>query len=149
MGVADELLAIIERGETCAAEQLMTMFDQLEPVSADFMIGLWRGGKFDGGKEPDPIRWYGKRFLSADHVDPLMCYAEDGGVYSYTNLGLAQLREVACRGKLSASLIYDTQPIMDYFRKVNDEVVLGLGDIKGKPLDFFFHLTRDRTTTVK
>ena len=42
------------------------------------------------------------------------------------------------------ALIYDSQPIMDYFRKVNDDVVIGLGDIKGKPLDFFFHLTRDQ-----
>ncbi|MET0333035.1 MAG: DUF4334 domain-containing protein [Rhizobacter sp.] len=32
---------------------------------------------------------------------------------------------------------------MDYFRKVNDNLIIGLGDIKGKPLDFFFHLTRE------
>ena len=46
-------------------------------------------------------------------------------------------------GTVSAALIYDQQPIIDYFRKVNDDVVIGLGDIKGKPLEFFFHLTRD------
>ena len=38
----------------------------------------------------------------------------------------------------------DQQPIIDYFHKVNDDVVIGLGDIKGKPLEFFFHLTRDQ-----
>ena len=44
---------------------------------------------------------------------------------------------------LNDMLEADTQQeIMDYFRKVNDDVVIGLGDIKGKPLDFFFHLTR-------
>ena len=32
---------------------------------------------------------------------------------------------------------------MDYFRKVTKDIVIGLGDIKGKPTDFFFHLTRD------
>ena len=73
-----------------------------------------------------------------------MCRAEDESIYSYTKMGLAQLREVACRGKVSASLIYDTQPIMGtYSRKVTKDTVLGLGDIKGKPLDFFFHLTRE------
>ena len=61
-------------------------------------------------------------------------------------MGLAQLREVACRGKTSASLIYDTQPIMDYFRKVTKDIVLGLGDVKGKPLDFSFTLHATSTT---
>jgi hypothetical protein len=71
-----------------------------------------------------------------------LCRAADGSIYSYDKLGLAQLREVVFQGKVSASLIYDQQPIMDYFRKVTDDVVVGLGDIKGKPTDFFFHLTR-------
>ena len=144
MSVETELLGIIESGAPCPASDLMAMFDRLGAVTADFMLGTWRGGRFDGGAAPDPIRWYGKRFTAANHVDPLLCRADDGSIYSYTKLGLAQLREVACRGKVSASLIYDQQPIMDYFRKVTEEVVVGLGDIKGKPLDFFFHLTRDR-----
>ena len=49
------------------------------------------------------------------------------------------------RGVTSASLIYDKHPIMDYFRKVTDDIVVGLGDQKGKPTDFFFHLTREWT----
>jgi hypothetical protein len=32
---------------------------------------------------------------------------------------------------------------MDYFRKVTKDLVIGLGDIKGRPTDFFFHLTRE------
>lgn len=143
MSIASEVLQIIQSKVACPATSLMPMFKQLEPVSAEFMIGTWRGGKFDAGKDPDPIKWYGKRFVSATEVHPLLCRAEDGSVYSYDNLGLAQLREVVFDGKVSASLIYDKQPIMDYFRKVTDQVVIGLGDIKGKPLDFFFHLTRE------
>jgi hypothetical protein len=143
MSVESNLLEIIQSGRACPAATLMPLFEQLEPISAEFMIGSWRGGKFDGGADPDPIKWYGKRFISASHVDPLMCRAEDGSIYSYTKLGLAQLREVAFGGKVSASLIYDSQPIMDYFRKVTKDIVIGLGDIKGRPTDFFFHLTRE------
>lgn len=142
MSVETRLLEIIASGEACPSETLMPLYDQLETVSADFMIGTWRGGKFDGGKDPDPINWYGKRFVSATHVEPLLCRAEDGTIYPYEKLGAAQLREVVFKGKASASLIYDQQPIMDYFRKVTDDVVIGLGDIKGQPTDFFFHLTR-------
>lgn len=134
---------MIATGEAYSPDMLMALYDQLEGASADFMIGTWKGGKFDGGKEPDPIKWYGKRFVSRTHVEPLLCRKEDGTVYSYDNLGVAQLREVVFNGKVCASLIYDKQPIMDYFRKVNDNVVIGLGDVKGKPTDFFFHLTRE------
>ncbi len=143
MSVETELLKIIKSGAACPASDLMAMFDRLEAVTAEFMLGTWRGGRFDGGAAPDPLRWYGKRFTAPDLAEPLLCRADDGSIYSYTKLGLARLREVACRGRVSASLIYDQQPIMDYFRRVTSDVVVGLGDIKGKPLDFFFHLTRD------
>jgi len=56
-----------------------------------------------------------------------MCKAADGSIYSYDKMGVAQLREIAFKGVVSAALIYDSQPIMDYF------VIMGLGDIKGKP----------------
>ena len=143
MSVEADLLGIIKSGVACPSSTLMQLFEQLEPVSIEFMIGTWRGGKFDGGADPDPIKWYGKRFVSRTHAEPLLCRAEDGSIYSYEKLGIAQLREVAFNGKVSASLIYDQHPIMDYFRKVTNDIVIGLGDIKGKPTDFFFHLTRE------
>jgi hypothetical protein len=139
---ADFLAAIRSRAAFSAA-QLMPLYLQLEPVSVDFMLGTWHGGKFDGGVEPDPINWYGKRFVSRDHAEPLLCRAADGSIFAYEKLGRARLRELGFGGKISAGLIYDNQPIMDYFRKVSDDVVIGLGDIKGRPLDFFFHLTRE------
>jgi hypothetical protein len=142
MNAQTQILRLIESNEACAPSTLLELYDQLEPINAGEIIGTWKGGRFDGGKSPDPINWYGKRFVSATHVEPLLCWAADGSVYSFEKLGLAQLREVRFRGKVSASLIYDQQPIMDYFRKVTEDVIVGLGDIKGKPTDFFFHLTR-------
>jgi len=143
MSVEADLLGIIKSGAAFPASTLMPLFEHLEPVSIEFMIGTWRGGKFDGGTDPDPINWYGKRFVSRTHVEPLLCRADDGSIYSYEKLGIAQMREVAFSGKVSASLIYDQHPIMDYFRKVTNDIIIGLGDVKGKPTDFFFHLTRE------
>lgn len=137
------LLQIIESGEAYSAETLMPLFKQLEPVSLEFMLGTWRGGKFDGGAEPDPLNWYGKRFTSINDVEPILYPGPDGTLQNYDKLGRAQIREMVFDGTVSAALIYDQQPIIDYFRKVNDDMVIGLGDIKGKPLEFFFHLTRD------
>ncbi|MFN3579827.1 MAG: DUF4334 domain-containing protein [Pseudomonas sp.] len=145
--MADDLeqrwLDMIASGEAYPAETLLPLFEQLPPVDLDFMLGTWKGGKFDGGAEPDPINWYGKRFTSPTDVEPLLVLDAEGKVQTFDKLGGAQMREIKYQGVTSAALIYDKQPIMDYFRKVNDNVVIGLGDIKGKPTDFVFHLTRE------
>lgn len=144
MSAEQTLLEIIKSGKACPASILMPLYEQLEPASIDFMLGQWRGGKFDGGATPDPINWYGKRFVSREHAEPLLCRKEDGTVYAWEKWGAAQLREVAYGGKLQASLIYDEKPMMDYFRKVTDDMVIGLGDIKGQATEFFFWLERDK-----
>ena len=144
MNAESTLLSIIRSGEACAAETLMPLFDQLKPAAAQEMIGQWHGGKFDGGATPNPINWYGKRFVSRAHVDPMLCKKEDGSIYAWQDWGDAQLREVAFGGKVQACLIYDKLPMMDYFRKVTDDLVVGLADIKGRPVDFFFWLERDK-----
>lgn len=141
--VEQRWLEMIASGKAYSAETLLPLFEQLEPVDTEFMLGTWKGGKFDGGTEPDPINWYGKRFNSTTDVEPLLVTDAEGKVQTFTKLGGAQMREITYNGVTSAALIYDTQPIMDYFRKVNDNVVIGLGDIKGKPANFVFHLTRE------
>lgn len=141
--IEQQWLDMIASGEAQSAEKLMPLFEQLEPIDTEFMLGTWKGGKFDGGTEPDPINWYGKRFSSRTHVEPLLVHTANGSIATYDKLGGAQMRNIEFGGTTSAALVYDQQPIMDYFRKVNDNVVIGLGDIKGKPTDFFFHLTRE------
>ena len=41
-------------------------------------------------------------------------------------------------------MIYDSLPINDVFRKVDDHTVLGLMDLKGMKDPFFFVLTREK-----
>jgi hypothetical protein len=144
MTAQQTLQNIIRSREACSAEMLRPLYDQLEPATAEGMIGTWHGGKFDGGKEPNPINWYGKRFTSASEVDPMLCKKPDGTIYAWEDWGPAQLREVVFGGKVQACLIYDRLPLMDYFRKITDDMVLGLADMKGKPMDFFFWLERDK-----
>lgn len=143
MSTEQELLDMIKNKKDCSPAKLMPLFEQLAPASADSMIGQWHGGTFDSTR-PNPIRWYGKRFVSASYVEPMLCQQEDGTVYAWEKWGPAQLREVKFGDKVQACLIYDKQPMMDYFRKVTDDIVIGLGDIKGMPLDFFFWLEREK-----
>jgi hypothetical protein len=136
------LKEMIQSGQAYTTEQIMPLYDQLDPVDIEFMLGTWKGGKFDAGKSPDPIRWYGKRFNSANNAEPLLARKPDGTIYSFDKWGMAQLREIKYRGKVSASLIYDNKPIMDYFRKIDDQTLIGLGEMKGT-ITFFFYLSRE------
>ena len=56
----------------------------------------------------------------------------------------ARLRAENFRGKRSAALIYDRQPIIDHFRRIDDDRVLGLMEMRGMERPFFFLLTRER-----
>jgi hypothetical protein len=61
----------------------------------------------------------------------------------YTNQPKARLRRVEHRGVTTAAMIYDALPIIDVFRKVDDDVLLGAMDMRGLPSPFFFVLERD------
>jgi hypothetical protein len=47
------------------------------------------------------------------------------------------------RGKASATMIYDQLPVLDVFRNVDEDTVLGLMDLKGIKRPFFFLLHRE------
>jgi hypothetical protein len=47
------------------------------------------------------------------------------------------------RGQSSATMIYDQLPILDVFRRIDADTVLGVMDRKGMTAPFFFVLRRD------
>lgn len=60
-----------------------------------------------------------------------------------TNKSRARLRMTEYRGKVSATMVYDQKPINDVFRKVDENTVLGVMDLKAKGYKpFFFVLKR-------
>lgn len=65
-----------------------------------------------------------------------------------TSRPTARLRMTEHRGRTSATMIYDAKPINDVFRKVSDDTVLGLMDLRGADRPYFFVLRRDDGTPV-
>jgi hypothetical protein len=47
------------------------------------------------------------------------------------------------RGVLTAAMVYDALPIIDVFRRVSSDTVLGLMDMRDLAAPFFFLLRRD------
>lgn len=169
----------LQQGAVTTA-QALELFDSLEGVDVDFMRGCWRGADFPTGHPMDGLLhrygWYGKEFVDADHVHPLVFNGIGGKRYtvnpSLMPIGLAphvpdvlnnlagrifpwlkpvfgtrrtaaRLRLTSFRGKVSAAMIYDRQPIQDVFRRVDADTVLGVMDFKGMSQPYFFVLRRD------
>lgn len=61
----------------------LALYDLLDIVEADFMLGAWKGAGFPTGHPLDGMleayHWHGKRFESADHVHPLVFNTVTGG----------------------------------------------------------------------
>lgn len=60
----------------------------------------------------------------------------------------ARLRMTEYRGQSSATMIYDDHPILDVFRQVDDQTVLGAMDMRGMARPYFFVLRRDAATPI-
>lgn len=56
----------------------------------------------------------------------------------------ARLREITCRGVPSAAIVYDRIPVIDHLRRIDEEQLLGLMDLRSMPQPLFFLLSRDR-----
>lgn len=55
----------------------------------------------------------------------------------------ARLRAVEHRGVVTTAMVYDHLPIIDVFRRVDDDTVLGLMDYRNFPDPYFFVLVRE------
>ena len=106
----------------------------LEPASIDFLIGEWIGGEFDTGHRENgtlsQINFFGKTFISATDVKPLVCLDDDGNKYSNTVNGEGSLWMEEFRGEVTATMVFDGQPVHDHFKKIDDDAVMGIMDGK-------------------
>ncbi len=134
---------------------LDALWSDLATVEVDEMLGAWRGGDFATGHVAsavlEKVRWYGKRFDSPLEAVPLVCRDENGELHS--NLaagggGEASLWPVGFRGEVTATMVYDKLPVLDHFKKVDADTVMGIMNGKlattfGIDDLYYFWLERD------
>lgn len=127
----------------------------LQPATIDEMLGEWRGGEFVTGHrmngQLEKARWFGKTFTSPTDVAPLVCLDADGNKFSNVEMaeGEASLWLEEFRGEVTATMVYDGQPVHDHFKKIDDDAVIGIMNSKGvldtrdgKNRYFYFYLER-------
>ncbi len=75
MVTVDRVDEILRKGKA-TVEEAIALFDQLEPVNIDSMIGQWQGSGLHTDHPMDGLleatNWYGKEFVSPDCVHPLL-----------------------------------------------------------------------------
>ncbi len=74
-------------------ERALAFFDELPVVDLAFMRGRWVGGGLPTGHPMDGLLeatgWYGKSFIDAEHVHPLLFRDAGGTVFSVRPLTLS------------------------------------------------------------
>jgi hypothetical protein len=127
----------------------------LATVAAEDILGPWRGFGFETGHPVGQLldvgRWHGKRFDSLDDAKPLICRAEDGSLFSdvKSGRGEASLWNIAFRGEVTATMVYDGMPVFDHFKRVDDRTLMGIMNGKAAHVrdaagqHFYFGLERE------
>jgi Domain of unknown function (DUF4334)/GXWXG protein len=134
-----------------ADAELDDFWASLEPAAIDAMLGEWKGGEFATGHmmngQLEKVGWFGKTFKSVTDVQPLVCLDDDGNKYSNVAMGKgeASLWLEEFRGEITATMVYDGQPVHDHFKRIDDDAVMGIMNGKGV-LDggryYYFYLER-------
>ena len=75
---------LLSQGKT-TIEQALSLFDSLEPVDLEFMIGRWQGSGLHTGHPMDGLleasNWYGKEFIDSENVHPLLFANQQGEIF--------------------------------------------------------------------
>jgi len=141
-----QLHALASQKEPVQFEELFAFFDSLEAVAVEQMIGDWEGFVFNTGhpgeRQLGKLKWAGKAFRGPNEVYPIVSQDDAGKRYPNPIMGEACLREVRYRGVVTATMVYDQHPIFDHFRRVTNDLVLGVMDRKGEEKPLFFWLRR-------
>lgn len=155
MDVVKEVAALRDRTDRIDPRELDALWEKLTPATIDDLVGYrWKGFSFDTGHRTHGLlgaaRWYGKAFVSASEVQPLVCYDEQGELFSdkKTGRGEASLWDVRFRDDVTATMVYDGMPVFDHFKKVDDNTVIGVMNGKGGLVfddgeHYWFGLERD------
>lgn len=132
MTPAERLADLQAREGRLDPAELDELWAGLATLRPEELLGSWRGAGLDTGHPAQrlltSLRWHGKRFHALDRVDPIVCRDEAGALVANEAAakGAASLWSVEFRGEVTATMVYDGQPILDHFKRVDDDTLMGI-----------------------
>ncbi|KAI8148482.1 hypothetical protein BJV82DRAFT_653576 [Fennellomyces sp. T-0311] len=146
---AVDLIKRSDNGEQFTISHVESIYNQLKAVESSQLIGEWKGGEIatgsSFGEQLKGIKWDGKKFISVNEVEPIIVLNDKGEREYLEEPGPARIRSVLFRGVVSSAMIYDNQPIIDHFRYIDNDTVVGYMDTKMQTDpsdDLYFYLKR-------
>lgn len=83
METLENCQSILQAGKT-TVETALQLFDSLEPVNLEFMLGRWQGSGLHTSHPMDGLleasKWYGKEFVDPETVHPLLFVDSQGEI---------------------------------------------------------------------
>lgn len=127
--------SILTRG-TATTEQALKLFDSLEPVNLDFMLGRWKGAEISTSHPMDGLLaasgWYGKEFIDSETVHPLLFSDAQEQIYKVAPKASAMrwmLNFPAIASKLPSPLLKLTNALL---KTENSQARLRMMEYRGK-----------------
>lgn len=159
-----DALAAFDAGDAVTCSELLGRWRGSEVPTGHPMDGLletyrWWGKEFRSADDVDPLLFTG-RDGTVRPLDPRRIpvgIAFRGWAPRWEVLGRlsavahpllatsaprARLRDMEVRGVVTAAMVYDHLPVLDAFRRVGDEELMGLMDRRGDVVPFLFRLRR-------
>lgn len=130
------------------------------PLDGLLEAARWRGKRFRGADEVDPLVMDGPTgtFALNPRFAPMSLATQVASALRFppvrrgflavlpllrTARPAARLRMVEYRGVMTASMVYDALPVIDHFRLVDEDTVVGAMDMRGWDRPFMFALHRE------
>lgn len=148
----DSLLRQLAESSSTPAE-LDAVWASLPVAHTSDLLGRYQGRAIPTGHPLEKAlvrsRWWGKEFRAIDDVSPLLCLDDAGEIFSDVALGNgeASLWQVEFRGEVTATMVYDGQPVFDHFKLAGEGLLMGIMNGKGPHIlfegaPFYFLLER-------
>ncbi|MCP4051193.1 MAG: DUF4334 domain-containing protein [bacterium] len=141
----DNFKHIMDESGALSCKKLDQLFKDLQPITIEEMAGEWEvgflftegtGSKFETFLRYLPNFNIHKIFLSKNSVKAIVLSLL--GFKISIPATTAILEVINYRNKVSPAMIYNYLPMIDYFRKVDDQTVMGIMEIKGKTSVYFY-----------
>lgn len=75
------------------------IYDELEAIPSEGLIGSWKGTSLDTGhpahQRLSEVKWAGKDFHTVDDVDPVLVFDENGNRVVSQDFGRARVSELS------------------------------------------------------
>jgi hypothetical protein len=166
---ADDALAVFDKAEPIEPEHMVGLWQGAEiptghPLDGILAASGWWGKEFIDSEAVHPLLFRYRNGTKSWAMNPILVPVQSAlkvriptfvlpllrptiaalRPVVQTRRARARLRSITYRGESTAAMVYDQQPVIDVFRRVAADVILGAMDLRGSPQPYFSVLRRHR-----